>query len=242
MIVRKNTKYYEYRSLRTDEGKVRTVYIGTLSLQEVHQYQKQQQQRDQQHRWFVVLRQSASAVREETATIRRLVTGLLTQEGWMLRRGELRRLPSTNPQQKGERRPVQQPMTKPGDDRTMVHNTTSREFEALTDLKDYLPLPSTLQAGIFHTLFMYLSDGQDSQAHIRRYQTLWETLLTQNQAGLVGTLLVKEIILSALLLEVAQKKLSKFWSLKEAKMVDSLSHRYQKALALYQKTQNFAAS
>ena len=81
----------------------------------------------------------------------------------------------------------------------------------------------------------YISDGEDYQSHVRRYQTLWETLLTQNQAGLVGTLLVKEIILSALLLEVAQKKLSKFWSLKEAKMVDSLSHRYRKALALYQK-------
>src|SRR5712691_6944794 len=119
MIVRKNTKYYEYRSLRTDEGKVRTVYIGTLSLQEVHQYQKKQQQRDQQHRWFVLLRQSASAVREETATIRRLVTLLLTHEGWMLRRGELRRLPSTNPQKKGERRPMQQPMTQTRDDRKM---------------------------------------------------------------------------------------------------------------------------
>jgi hypothetical protein len=242
VIVRKNTKYYEYRSLRTDEGKVKTVYIGTMSLHEVHQYQKQQQQRAQHHRWFVVLRQIAAAVRQETATIRRLLTLLLNREGWTLRRGELRRLPSTNPQQKGERRPVQQPMTKPGDDRKMVNNTTYRELENITNLKDYLPLPSTLQAGIFHTLFMYLSDGQDSQAHIRRYQTLWETLLTQNQAGLVGTLLVKEIILSALLLEVAQKKLSKFWTLKEAKLVDSLSHRYRKALALYQKTQKIASS
>src|SRR4029453_17469549 len=118
MIVRKNTKYYEYRSLRTDEGKIRTVYIGTLSLQEVHQYQKKQQQRAQHHRWFVVLRQSASAVRKEAATIRRLVTVLLTREGWTLRRGELRRLPSTNPQPKGESRPVQKPLTKPGDAQT----------------------------------------------------------------------------------------------------------------------------
>src|SRR5215475_6115696 len=115
-------------------------------------------------------------------------------------------------------------------------------LEAMTDLKDYLPLPSTLQAGLFHSLFVYLSDGEDYQSHIRRYQTLWETLLTQNQAGLVGTLLVKEIMLAALLLEVAQKKLSKFWSLKEAKMVDTLAHRYQKPLALYQKTQKIAAS
>jgi len=242
MIVQKNTKFYEYRSLRTDEGKVRTVYIGTMGLQEVHQYQKKQQQRAQQRRWFVVLTQAASAVREEATTIRRLVAPLLTQAGWTLRRGELRRLPSTNPQKKGEKQPVQQPMTQTRNDRTMVNNTPYRALEDMTDLKDYLPLPSTLQAGIFHTLFVYLSDGQDSQAHFRRYQTLWETLLTQNQAGLVGTLLVKEIILSALLLEVAQKKLSKFWSLKEAKMVDSLAHRYQKALSLYQKTQKIAAS
>jgi hypothetical protein len=124
----------------------------------------------------------------------------------------------------------------------MVQHTTYRELEAMTDLKDYLPLPSTLQAGLFHTLFIYLSNGEDPQAHVRRYQTLWETLLTQNQAGLVGTLLVKEIILSALLLEVAQKKLSTFWTLKEAKMVDTLAHRYQKALALYQKTQTIAAA
>jgi hypothetical protein len=242
MIVRKNTKYYEYRSLRTDEGKVKTVYIGTMNLQEVHQYQKKQQQRDQQHRWFVLLRQSASAVRQETATIRDLVALLLTQEGWTLRRGELRRVPSTNPNKKGEKRPVQQPMTQTRDDRQMVQHTTYRELEAMTDLKDYLPLPSTLQAGLFHTLFIYLSNGEDPQAHVRRYQTLWETLLTQNQAGLVGTLLVKEIILSALLLEVAQKKLSTFWTLKEAKMVDTLAHRYQKALALYQKTQTIAAA
>ena len=39
-----------------------------------------------------------------------------------------------------------------------------------------------------------------------------------------------------------EKKLSKFWTLKEAKLVDSLSHRYRKALALYQKTQKIAAS
>ena len=242
MIVQKNTKFYEYRSLRTDEGKVRTVYIGTMSLQEVHQYQKKQQQRAQQRRWFVMLTQAASAVREETGTIRRLVGLLLPQEGWMLRRGELRRLSSTNPKKKGEKRPVPQLMMKPGDTRTVINNTTYRELENITDLKDYLPLPSTLQSGIFHTLFVYLSDGQDSQAHIRRYQTLWETLLTQNQAGLVGTLLVKEIVLSALILEVTQKKLARFWSLKEAKMVDSLSHRYQKALSLYQKTQKIAVS
>jgi hypothetical protein len=242
MIVQKNTKFYEYRSLRTDEGKVRTVYIGTLSLREVHRYQQQRQHRDQQHRWFVVLKQTASAVREETATIRRLVTLLLTQEGWTLRRGELRQLPSTHHKKKGEKRPVQQPMMQTPDDRQMVHSTTNRELEAMTDLKDYLPLPSTLQAGLFHTLFVYLSEGEDCQSHIRRYQTLWETLLTQNQAGLVGTLLVKEIILSALLLEVAQKKLNKFWTLKEAKMLDTLAHRYQKALALYQKTQKIASS
>jgi hypothetical protein len=242
VIVQKNTKFYEYRSLRTDEGKVKTVYIGTLSLREVHQYQQQRQQRARQHRWFVVLKQTAAAVREETGTIRRLVTLLLNREGWTLRRGELRRVPSMNPQKKGEKQPVQQPMTQTRDDRTMVHNTTYRELEAMTDLKDYLPLPSTLQTGIFRTLFVYLSDGQDSQSHIRRYQTLWETLLTQNQAGLVGTLLVKEIVLAALLLEVAQKKLSTFWTLKEAKMVDTLSHRYQKALSLYQKTQQRTSS
>ena len=242
MIVQKNTKFYEYRSLRTDEGKVRTVYIGTMSLQEVHQYQKKQQQRAQQRRWFVMLTQAASAVREETGTIRRLVTLLLTREGWTLRRGELRRLPSTNPKKKGERQPVLQPITKPGDDRKMVNNTTYRELEDMTNLQAYLPLPSTLQSGIFHTLCMYLSDGEDYQLHVRRYQTLWETLLTQNQAGLVGTLLIKELVVAAMLLEVAQKKLSKWWTLKEAKLVDSLSHRYRKALALYQKTQKITAS
>jgi len=89
---------------------------------------------------------------------------------------------------------------------------------------------------------VYLSDGEDGQSHIRRYQTLWETLLTQNQAGLVGTLLIKELVLAALLLEVAQKQLSKFWTLKEAKMIDALAHRYQKALSLYQKTQKIASS
>jgi hypothetical protein len=147
-----------------------------------------------------------------------------------------------NPQKKGEKRPMQQLMTQTHDDRQMVNNTTYRELEAMTDLKDYLPLPSTLQAGIFHTLCVYLSDGEDCQSHVRRYQTLWETLLTQNQAGLVGTLLIKEVVIAALLLEVAQKKLSKFWTLKEAKLVDALSRRYQKALALYQKTQKIASS
>ena len=56
----------------------------------------------------------------------------------------------------------------------------------------------------------------------------------------MGTLLIKELVLAALLLEVAQKKLSKFWTLKEAKLVETLAHRYQKALALYQKTQKIA--
>ena len=242
MIVQKNTKFYEYRSLRTDEGKVRTVYIGTMSLQEVHQYQKKQQQRAQQRRWVVMLTQAASAVREETGTIRRLVGLLLPQEGWMLRRGELRRLSSTNPKKKGEKRPVPQLMMKPGDTRTVINNTTYRELENITDLKDYLPLPSTLQTGIFHTLLVYLADGGDYQQHLQRYQTVWETLLSQNKAGLVGTLLTKEIVLSALVLEVAQRKLTRFWTLKDAKIVETLARRYQKALALYQKTQKIAAS
>jgi len=242
MIVQKHTKFYEYRSLRTDDGTVKTVYIGTLSPHEVQQYQKQRQQRAQHRQWSLMLAHAAAEVREETATIRRLVTRLLNHEGWTLRRGELRRLPSTNPTQEGEKRPMPQPIPQTRDDRTMVKNTTSRELEAMTDLRDYLPLTSTLQSGIFHTLFVSLADGGDYQAHLRRYQTLWETLLTRNQAGLMGTLLVKEIVLSALILEVAQKKLTRYWTLKDAKIVETLAHRYQKALALYQKTQKIAAS
>src|SRR5215831_10124583 len=149
-----------------------------------------------------MLAHAAAEVREETATIRRLVTRLLNHEGWTLRRGELRRLRSTHPTKKGDNCPMTQ-------NQTMITKTTSRDLEAMADLKDYLPLPSTLQAGIFHTLFVYLSDGGDAQPYIQRYQTLWEALLGQNQAGLVGTLLVKEIVLAALMLEVAQKKLTR---------------------------------
>ena len=120
--------------------------------------------------------------------------------------------------------------------------TTSRELAAMTDLKDYLPLTSTLQTGIFHTLFVYLSDGGDAQPYIQRYQTLWEALLGQNQAGLVGTLLIKEVVLAGLTLEVAQRKLTRYWTLKDTKIVETLARRYQRAVALFQKTQNIAAS
>src|SRR5262247_1409767 len=118
MIVQKNTKFYEYRSLRTEDGTVKTFYIGTLSPHEVQQYRKHQQQKHQHRQWSLMLRQIAAEVREETASIRRLVTLLLNREGWTLRRGELRRLPSTNPKKKGERRPMLQPMTQTHDDRT----------------------------------------------------------------------------------------------------------------------------
>ena len=235
MIVQKNRKFYAYRSVRDEDGIVKTFYIGTLTPPEVEHYHKQRQQKHQYRRLSLMLAHAAAEVREETATIRRLVTRLLHHEGWTLRRGEIRRLPSTNPAKKGEKRPMPQPIPQTRDDRTMVKNTTSRELEAMTDLRDYLPLTSTLQSGIFHTLFVSLADGGDYQAHLRRYQTLWETLLTRNQAGVVGTLLVKEIVLAALVLEVAQKKLTRYWTLKDVKMVETLAHRYQKALSLYQK-------
>src|SRR5215471_9462619 len=168
MIVQKAEKFYEYRSLRTEDGTVKTYYIGTLSPHEVQRYREYQQQKHQHRQWSLMLAHATAEVREETATIRRLVTRLLNHEGWTLRRGELRRLPSTNPTQEGEKRPMQQPMTQTRDDRTMVNKTTSRELDAMTNLKDYLPLPSTLQTGIFHTLFVYLADGGDYQPHLLR--------------------------------------------------------------------------
>ena len=72
----------------------------------------------------------------------------------------------------------------------------------------------------------------------QKYQALWEMFLHENRAGVVGLLLVKEIVLSYMLLELSTTKLVKFFPYsgsKEGRLMESLQSRYLKSLKMFQK-------
>ena len=74
MIVQKAERFYEYRSLRMEDGTVKTFYIGTLSSHDVEHYRKLRQQKHQYRQLSLLLAHLVAKVREETTAIRHLVT------------------------------------------------------------------------------------------------------------------------------------------------------------------------
>jgi hypothetical protein len=107
-------------------------------------------------------------------------------------------------------------------------------------LGDLLPLTSTMSQGIFEQIITYLGAAdEDTKRLVRqRYSALWEIFIRENRSGIVGLLLAKEIVLSAMLLELSTAKLVKFFPYagsKEGKLMESLQSRYLKSLKLFQK-------
>src|SRR5215510_14664826 len=107
-------------------------------------------------------------------------------------------------------------------------------------LGDLLPLTSTMSQGIFEQLITALGAAdEDTKRLVRqRYTALWEIFIRENTSGIVGLLLAKEIVLSAMLLELSTAKLVKFFPYaggKEGRLMESLQSRYLKSLKLFQK-------
>src|SRR4030095_16659201 len=107
-------------------------------------------------------------------------------------------------------------------------------------LGDLLPLTSTMSQGILDQIITYLGAAdEDTKRLVRqRYTALWEIFIRENTSGIVGLLLAKEIVLSAMLLELSTAKLVKFFPYagsKEGKLMESLQSRYLKSLKLFQK-------
>src|SRR5262245_35721797 len=107
-------------------------------------------------------------------------------------------------------------------------------------LWDLLPLTSTMSQGIFEQIITALGAAdEDTKRLVRqRYTTLWEIFIRENTSGIVGLLLAKEIILSAMLLELSTAKLVRFFPYaggKEGRLMESLQSRYLKSLKLFQK-------
>jgi hypothetical protein len=107
-------------------------------------------------------------------------------------------------------------------------------------LGDLLPLTSTMTQGIFEQIITYLGAAdEDTKRLVRqRYIALWEIFIRENTSGIVGLLLAKEIVLSAMLLELSTAKLVRFFPYaegKEGRLMESLQGRYLKSLKLYQK-------
>src|SRR5437660_8362388 len=75
-------------------------------------------------------------------------------------------------------------------------------------LGDLLPLTSTMTQGIFEQIITYLGGADEDTKCLTRqkYTALWEVFIRENTSGIVGLLLAKEIVLSALLLEFATIK------------------------------------
>ena len=72
----------------------------------------------------------------------------------------------------------------------------------------------------------------------QRYTALWEIFIRENTSGIVGLLLAKEIVLSAMMLELSTAKLVRFFpyaSGKEGRLMESLQSRYFKSLKTFQK-------
>jgi hypothetical protein len=107
-------------------------------------------------------------------------------------------------------------------------------------LGDLLPLTSTLSQGIFEQIITALGAAdEDTKRLVRqRYTALWEIFIRGNTSGIVGLLLAKEIVLSAMLLELSTAKLVRFFPYagsKEGRLMESFQTRYLKSLKLFQK-------
>src|SRR5262245_7290907 len=107
-------------------------------------------------------------------------------------------------------------------------------------LGDLLPLTSTMSQGIFEQIITALGAADEDTKHFirQRYTALWEIFIRENTSGIVGLLLAKEIVLSAMLLELSTAKLVRFFPYagsKEGRLMESLQSRYLKSLKLYQK-------
>ena len=105
---------------------------------------------------------------------------------------------------------------------------------------DLFPKAQTLAEGLYERLINYIgSADQQSKRMIRqKYQALWEMLIEENKAGVVGLLLIKEIIIAAMLMEYADEKLTRLFSYagsKEGRLMESLHARYLKSLQTFQK-------
>src|SRR5207237_10430413 len=70
-------------------------------------------------------------------------------------------------------------------------------------LGDLLPLTSTMTQGIFEQIITYLGGADEDTKCLTRqkYTALWEVFIRENTSAIVGLLLAKEIVLSALLVE-----------------------------------------
>ena len=96
--------------------------------------------------------------------------------------------------------------TLPGLQQLVEAAESHRDKESLDVLRKYmglqmgdlLPLTQTLSEGVFAQIIHYLGAGDDAAKIVLRqkYQALWEMFLHENSAGVVGLLLVKEIVLS----------------------------------------------
>src|SRR2546425_2389815 len=107
-------------------------------------------------------------------------------------------------------------------------------------MTDVLPLTQTLSEGVFEQIIHYLAAGDDAAKIVLRqkFQSLWEIFVRENTSGIVGLLLAKEVILSAMLLELSTAKLVKFFPYagsKEGRLMESLQGRYLKSLKMFQK-------
>src|SRR5438132_4413367 len=121
-----------------------------------------------------------------------------------------------------------------------------RDEQSLDVLRKYwnghmsslLPLTSTMSEGVFEQIVHYLGAGDEASKSILRqkYQALWEVFIHENKSGIVGLLLIKEIVLSYLLLEFCTEKLVRFFtyaSSKEGRLMESLQGRYFKSLKMF---------
>ena len=107
-------------------------------------------------------------------------------------------------------------------------------------LGDLLPLTSTMTQGIFEQIITYLGAAdEEAKSLIRqKYTALWEIFIRENTSGIVGLLLAKEIVLSAMLLELSTAKLVRFFPYagsREGRLMESLQSRYLKSLKMFQK-------
>jgi len=123
-----------------------------------------------------------------------------------------------------------------------------RDEQSLDVLRKYwnghigslLPLTQTMSEGVFEQIIHYLGAGDDASKVILRqkYQALWEVFMHENTSGIVGFLLIKEIVMSYMLLELCTEKFVRFFtyaSSKEGRLMESLQTRYLKSLRTFQK-------
>jgi hypothetical protein len=135
---------------------------------------------------------------------------------------------------------------------SLIHEAElQRNEKSILDLQrhlnnntDLLPTAQILADGLFERMINYIgsADNMVKQNIRKRYMALWQMFVEDNKSGVVGLLLAKEIILSAILLEFSTEKLVRHINHStstDGRLMESVHSRHMRSLKMYKKLNGY---